>query len=86
MQAPGTPVPAPVTDPNAVDPAIAPGTDVTGPALAPGKDPPTPATAPGVSDKELELKVPDPVRSRGRSRTGGRISAVAPDWGQKGAP
>lgn len=86
MQAPGAPVPAPVTDPNAVNPAVAPGADVTGPALAPGKDPPTPATAPGVSDEDLELKVPDPVPiTRPQQNWWPEISAVAPDWGQKGA-
>lgn len=85
-QAPGTPVPAPVTDPGAVNPALAPGTDGNGPALAPGKDPPTPAMAPGASDEELKLKVPDPVKvTRPQQNWWPEISAVAPDWGQKGA-
>jgi peptidoglycan hydrolase-like protein with peptidoglycan-binding domain len=85
-QAPGAPVPAPVTDPNAVNPALAPGTDGAGPALAPGKDPQTPAVAPGVSDEELKLKVPDPVPvTRPQQNWWPEISAVAPDWGQKGA-
>jgi peptidoglycan hydrolase-like protein with peptidoglycan-binding domain len=85
-QAPGTPVPAPVTDPNAVNPALAPGADGNGPALAPGKDPPTPAVAPGASDEELKLKVPDPVKvTRPQQNWWPEISAVAPDWGQKGA-
>jgi hypothetical protein len=85
-QAPGAAVPAPATDPDALNPAVAPGADGSGPALAPGKGPPAPAAAPGVSDEELELKVPDPVKvTRPQQDWWPEISAVAPDWAQKGA-
>jgi hypothetical protein len=83
--APGAPGGSPVLEPGTPTPVLAPGTDGMGPMLEP--DLVTPIVAPpGAAPESMSLAVPRQVPvTEPDQEWWPEISAVAPDWGQKGA-